>query len=44
MCVKKAIVVSKQSNNANALKSLLSEEGFNDVFVVEKSADTKKAI
>lgn len=44
MRVKKAIVVSKQSNNANALKSLLSEEGFNDVFVVENSADTKKAI
>ena len=44
MCVKKAIVVSKQSNNANALKSLLSEEGFNDVFVMGNSADTKKAI
>ena len=44
MYVKKAIVVSKQSNNANALKSLLSEEGFNDVFVMGNSADTKKAI
>ncbi|MGN1126782.1 MAG: ANTAR domain-containing response regulator, partial [Ruminococcus sp.] len=42
--MKKAIVVSKQSNNAKALQSLLTEEGFDDVLVLENSSDAKEVV
>lgn len=44
MYVKKAIVVSKYSNNAEALKSLLNKEGFGDVLMLEDSAVAKEMV
>ena len=44
MYVKKAIVVSKYSNNAEALKSLLNKEGFGDVLVLEDSTVAKEMV